>query len=104
MAFLDKLLRKSTGSTGRNWTIGKRIKIMTLVGAAITLLVGVISIYSLNKIEDNSTKLEEQFLPVWSSTSALMKKVRRTNYYFFKYHNSQTNSMYQKAISHFNEI
>src|SRR5699024_2701105 len=101
MAFLDNLLGKSTGPTGRNWTIGKRIKIMTLVCAAITLLVGGISVYSLTIIEDNSLQLKEEYLPEWSSTSALLKKLQDADYYFLRYHAGRDGKMYRNVTASF---
>lgn len=41
----------SGGSIFDNWTISKRVLLLTLTVATVTLILGAISIFSLNKID-----------------------------------------------------
>ena len=104
MAFLDNLLGKTGGLSGRNWTIGKRMRIMTLVGATITLIVGAISIFSLNKINGYSEILVNQYISEWGTATAFEQAVRKSGYEYQQYRNTGDVSMYKQAMSRFKKI
>ena len=104
MALLDNLPGGLGGQAGNDWTIGKRIKTLTAVSASITLLVGAISIFSLNKINGYSEILVSQYISEWGTTTAFEQAVRKSGYEYQQYRSTGDVSMYKQAMSRFKKI
>jgi len=63
MSFIKNTMSGSNLSdSGDSWTIGKRITTLTISGAAITLIVGVLAIYAFYKVNNYTAKINKVYL------------------------------------------
>jgi len=105
MAFIKNLKGSSNISGSSNgWTIKKRIRILALTGMTITLILGAISVYSLNKIDKDTTNVSKKYVPEWASTAALDQSVSSANRSFLLYINSGSKADYDAAIAKFDTV
>lgn len=104
MAMLDKIGASGSHRGSDRWTIGKRIRILALAGTAITLIVGALSIYSLNKIDNDTVEISKKYVPEWASTAALDQAVRAADRNFLRYMNSGSKADYDAAIAKFDTV
>lgn len=105
MAFLDKFNGNSGLSPeGNNWTIGKRITMLTASGVAITLLVGAIAIFAFNKIDGYSDTLVDVYVSKWESSQALDQTVRKAGSEYLRYTQNSEDQFYEQAIEYFPKI
>ncbi|MEL7833575.1 methyl-accepting chemotaxis protein [Fodinibius sp. Rm-B-1B1-1] len=103
MAFTEKI----TGSGSDNneqWTIGKRIKLLTYGGVALTLIIGAIAIYAFNNINSSMTIIDEAYIQEWGSSAALDIAVRNADSDFQRYMRTGEDADYEQAISRFEKI
>lgn len=87
-----------------NWTIGKRVLFLTLTAAAVTLVLGAISIFSLNKIDGYAKDLSNVYLNEWGSAAALETAVRSAGYEHMEYSNTANEEFIKSALSRFDKI
>ena len=80
MAFLDNLFGGSDGLAGDEWTIGKRIMALSLGGIAIILVLGVVAMYALNMINNNSDMLVDRNLSELNLANTIEKETRKAGY------------------------
>ncbi|WP_340103502.1 methyl-accepting chemotaxis protein [Rhodohalobacter sp. 8-1] len=104
MSKLKELFEGLTSSSGGSLTIGKKIMLLGIGGAAITLLLGLVAIFSLAKINTNSDKLVNTYLPESGITSALDKNVRQAGSSILSYNQTFDEQYWEQAISDFSEI
>ncbi|MDR8392858.1 methyl-accepting chemotaxis protein [Aliifodinibius sp. S!AR15-10] len=105
MDFFNNITSESgSGVNDDSWTIGKRIMALTIVSAVITLIVGGISIFSLNKINGYSDTLVNQYVQEWGTTTAFEKAIRKAGYEFLQYRYTGNKKLYNQAISRFEKI
>ena len=94
-----------SGNSGEgNWTIGKRIMLLTIIASSITLILGGISIFSLNKIDGYSESLNNISLNEWGTSAAFDQAVRKAGYEFLQYKLSREDKYFEAATSHFKKI
>src|SRR6056297_1962048 len=87
-----------------NWTIGKRITFLTLSAAAITLILGTISIIALNKIDNYSDRLVNVYISEWSTGTALEQTIRKSGHEYLQYKLTDDDQYFDLVISHFDKI
>jgi len=105
MSFIQKITGGSNSSGSHDgWTIGKRIRMLALAGTTITLIVGAISIFSLNKIDNHMTEISKKYVPEWGSAAALDQAVRSVNVNFLQYMNSGSKDDYDAAIAKLDNV
>ncbi|PAU95001.1 hypothetical protein CK503_05935, partial [Aliifodinibius salipaludis] len=105
MAFLDRFNGDSGSNPGENnWTIGKRIKMLTASGVSITLLVGAIAFYALNAISGYSDTLVNIYISEWGSSQALDQTIRKAGNEYLRYSQSNEDQYYEQAIGRFPKI
>lgn len=73
-------------------------------GAAITLLLGVVAIISLNLINSNSDQLVNTYLPEWDISAALDEQVRRANSNILSYNQSFDEQYWGQVEENFTAI
>jgi len=94
----------ASNNIGGSLTIGKRIMLLGVGGAAITLLLGVVAIFSLSKINSNSDKLVNTYLPESEITSALDANVREAGSSILSYNQTFDQKYWEQAAAYFSEI
>src|SRR6056297_1205638 len=94
----------ASNNIGGSLTIGKRIMLLGVGGAAITLLLGVVAIFSLSKINNNSDKLVNTYLPESEITSALDANVREAGSSILSYNQTFDQKYWEQAAAYFSEI
>lgn len=99
--FFDSIASSNSGGT---FTIGKKIMLLGVGGAAITLLLGLVAIFSLTKINTNSDKLVNTYLPESDITSALDQNVRQAGSSILSYNQTFDEQYWEQAINNFSEI
>lgn len=108
MSIKEKFLSKldsEKGSVGKNnKTIGQRILFLTIAGAAVTLIVGAISIFSLTKIDTYAEDISEVYLSEWGSAAALEIAVRNAGYEQLQYSNTSNEEYIEAALGRFEKI
>lgn len=90
--------------TEGDWTIGKRIKLLTYGGGAVTLLVAALAVYAFFTIDNYSTEVEKAYVPEWSSAVNLERSIRGTNNDFRRYIQSESTEDWEGTISRYDEI
>src|SRR6056297_2253462 len=93
-----------SNNVGGSLTIGKRIMLLGVGGAAITLLLGIVAIFSLSKINNNSDKLVNTYLPESEITSALDANVREAGSSILSYNQTFDQKYWEQASNNFTEI
>ena len=93
-----------SNNVGGSLTIGKRIMLLGVGGAAITLLLGIVAIFSLSKINNNSDKLVNTYLPESEITSALDANVREAGSSILSYNQTFNQEYWEQASNNFTEI
>ncbi|SMO82053.1 methyl-accepting chemotaxis protein [Gracilimonas mengyeensis] len=108
MSIKDQILSKisaGSASVGNDkQTIGQRILTLTVIASAITLLVGVIAIFSFTKVDKNATLIADIYLSEWGSAAALEQAVRKAGYEHLQYTASGNEEYMQTALSRFEKI
>lgn len=94
----------SSGKENSTWTIGKRIMLLGLGGAAITLVIGVIAIGSLFMINRNANALVDVYLPELDIASELETEVRETGFFILRYSQSFDEQYWTAASGRFKNI
>lgn len=94
----------TSSSGGGSFTIGKKIMLLGIGGATITLVLGLVAIFSLAKINTNSEKLVNTFLPESDITSALDVNVRKAGSSILSYNQTFDEQYWEQATNNFSEI
>lgn len=94
----------TSGNSGGTFTIGKKIMLLGVGGAAITLLLGLVAIFSLTKINTNSDSLVNTYLPESEITSALDENVRKAGSSILSYNQTFDEQYWEQASTSFSEI
>lgn len=93
-----------SGKTGGGLTIGKKIMLLGGGGAVITLLLGLVAIFSLTMINTNSDELVNTYLPEWDITSSLDNKVRQAGTTILSYNQNYDEQFWDQTQEIFTEI
>lgn len=101
MSLLNKFFKNRSDSS--NWTIGKRVGVLTVGGAVITLILGALAIYAFINVDGYAKKLDQVYLPEWDSTQSLDQAVRNANRDYLKYSISRDEAYYEEATSAFKD-
>jgi|GEM_PF-484709 len=94
----------SSANGESKWTIGKRIMFLGLGGAAITLLLGLVAIFSLSMINSNSDTLVNQSLPEWNIAAELDGQVRDAGLSIMQYNQTFDRQYWEETTRRFEEI
>ncbi|MDR8392856.1 methyl-accepting chemotaxis protein [Aliifodinibius sp. S!AR15-10] len=98
MSFLDSFTGGSgSGVSDDSWTIGKRIMALTLGGASIILMLGLVAMYALNMINNNSNTLVNEKLSEWDLANAIEAETRQVGINLEKYSTSQDSMHFGEA-------
>jgi chromosome segregation ATPase len=92
------------GKGFENWTIGKRVLFLTIATATVTLILGAISIFSLNKIDGYTDKLSNIYLNEWGSADALATAVQFTGHDHLEYSSTANEDYIKSALARFDKI
>lgn len=87
-----------------SWNIKKRIFSLTMAAAGVTLILGVVSIFSLLKIDGYTETLTDVYIAEWSSASAFEQAVRKTGYEHLQYSMTNGEAYFDSAMSRFDVI
>ncbi|MGN8226739.1 methyl-accepting chemotaxis protein [Gracilimonas sp. BCB1] len=87
-----------------SWTIGKRIFFLTASAAVVTLILGAIALFSLSKIQSNTTSLSEVSFNEWGTAAAFETAVRKAGYEHLQFTNTNDISYMETALSRFEKI
>ena len=93
-----------TSNIGGSFTIGKRIMLLGVGGSVITLILGLVAIFSLSIINSNSNELVEVYLPEWDIVSQLDEQVREAGSAIKSYNETFEESYWQHATENFDAI
>lgn len=105
MSFIKNTIGDITNaSIGGNWTIGKRIMLLGLGGAAITFLLGVVAIASLYMINKNADSLVNIYLPEMDISSEIEKNVREVGTNILNYSQEFEKEYWTSATERFINI
>lgn len=73
-------------------------------GAAITLVLGLVGIFSLTQINSNADQLAYVYLPEWDIAADLEKNVRLSDNGILQYNQNYSEEYWEEATSHFTAI
>lgn len=107
MSSINKYINNITqgGKAGESsWTIGKRISFLTGSAAVVTLILGAIALFSLNRIQDNATSLSDISFNEWGTAAAFETAVRKAGYEHLQFTNTNDVSYMETALSRFEKI
>jgi methyl-accepting chemotaxis protein len=93
-----------TSNIGASFTIGKRIMLLGVGGSVITLILGIVAIFSLTIINSNSNELVEVYLPEWDIASKLDEQVREAGSAIKSYNETFEEVHWQQATENFDAI
>lgn len=93
-----------TSSSKNEWTIGKRIYVLSAISAVITLILGVLAIYALTSINQNSNKLSEAYHPEWRLSTQLQENVAEIGFTHLRYQLKYDKDLYDYMMVYFNKI
>ena len=91
----------SSGETKGNWTIGKKVVALALGGAAITLVLGLLAMFAMNRIDGFADRMEKAYLPEWDVSVAIETEMWEAGYNMVLFSLSKEDSYYQLAQKHF---
>ena len=95
---------KTEKSSNSNWTVGKRIYVLSAISAFITLVLGVLSIYVLTSINGNTRELKEAYHPEWRLSSQLQENVAEIGFTHLRYQLNYDEDLYDYMIVYFHKI
>lgn len=86
MSLQKKILNIGTEAQGQEgWTIGKRIVFLSVGGTAIILLLGAISIFALNTINNYSEAMVDESIVEWRLANNVEREAREIGYHINQY-------------------
>lgn len=100
--FITNILSSSTGDS--SFTIGKKIMLLGGSGAAITLVLGLVGIFSLTQINTNADKLANVYLPELDIAADIEKNVRLAGNGILRYNQNYNDDYWQEVSSYFTSI
>ena len=103
MAFIDKFGANSAGN-GKNWTVGKRFMVVTFVGSGIIMLLGLISMFALNRINNYEERLVNAYIAEWEQATTFEQEVRNVGYDQLQYSKTKDNKKYEQALARFETL
>jgi len=86
---------------GGQWTIGKRILLLSAGGAVITLILGILAIYSLSEIDQNATELVNEHLPELEVATTIETEMWEAGYNMVLYSLTLDQEMFDNAQVNF---
>lgn len=108
MSFSNKYLNKITAGVGTQGgdkrTIGQRIFLLTIATSAVTLILGAVAIFSLNKIDGYATSLSDISFNEWGTAAAFETAVRKAGYEHLAYSSTGNEEDIQAALGRFDKI
>ncbi len=108
MAIKEKLFDKLTAGSNSvgegKKTIGQQIMLLTLVASVIALIVGGISMYSLNKVDGHASLISDIYISEWGSAAALEQAVRNAGYEHLQYSSKGGDEYIETALGRFQKI
>jgi len=100
---IDKFSSTGSSESGSK-TIGQMILFLTVTAAAITLILGAISIFTLTKIEKNAEVNSTVYMSEWGSAAALEIAVRNAGYEHLKFTSTSDKEFIESALGRFDKI
>src|SRR5699024_25938 len=97
---LDKYGRAESQAKGvdkSSWTISKRIMLLTMGGTAIILILGVVAMYALNMINNNSNTLVKENLSEWDLANKIETEARKVGHNLDIFSNNNDSTAWNKA-------
>ena len=91
-------------SVSNDWTIGKRIMVLTAASTIITLLLGSASFFSLRTLKNESKLLSDAYLNEWGSAAAYEQTLRTVGYEYMQFSHTHDRSYMDKAVSRFDKL
>lgn len=95
---------KTEKPSDSNWTVGKRIYVLSAISAFITLVLGILSIYVLTSINQNTKELTEAYHPEWRLSSQLQENVAEIGFTHLRYQLEYDKDLYNYMMVYFNKI
>ncbi|REL38697.1 methyl-accepting chemotaxis protein [Rhodohalobacter sp. SW132] len=95
---------QSSGAANSKWTIGKRIMLLGLGGAAITLVIGLIAVVSLFMIDRNADALVEVHLPELNIATSLDTEIREIGIHILNYSQTFDTQHWDVASERFSNV
>ncbi len=99
-----KNITQGVSAAEGSWTIGKRIFFLTAASAVVTLILGGIALFSLSKIQSNTTSLSEVSFNEWGTAAAFETAVRKAGYEHLQFSNTNDISYMESALGRFDKI
>lgn len=97
----DNIFKVGKNTDGGQWTIGKRILLLSAGGAVITLILGILAIFSLSEIDQNATELVNEYLPELEVASTIETEMWEGGYNMVLYSLTLDQEMFDKAQVNF---
>ncbi|MEX2479042.1 MAG: methyl-accepting chemotaxis protein [Gracilimonas sp.] len=102
--FKNKLQHFSeSGDSNGKWTIGKRIMALALGGTAITLILGLLAIFAMNRINGYADRLTSAYVPETELASVFEEEIREIGYSMQEYEINEDVSYYESVTVRFSE-
>jgi methyl-accepting chemotaxis protein len=97
----DNISKVRKSADGGKWTIGKQILLLSAGGAVITLILGILAIFSLTEIDQNATELVNEYLPELEVASTIETEMWEAGYNMVLYSLTLDQEMYDNAQVNF---
>lgn len=105
MGFIKKLFRKFASQYGDNQrTIGKRILLIVAGGSLMTLLVGLVAVYSLSNINGYTDELVDVNIPEWNVANSIENDMWESGYNLSRYNVTRKDTLYKQAVMRLDSI
>lgn len=105
MGFIRKILQKTASRYGNEQqTIGKRILLIVLGGSLMTLIVGIVAIYSLTTIDRNTKELVDINIPEWNVANSIENNMWESGYNLSRYNTTHKDTLYQTAVAKLDSV
>lgn len=96
-----KGLFENNNSTGKDFTVGKRILLLSAGGAAITFILGAVAFVALSTIDNYSDQLVNAYLPEWRIAGSIETELREAAYNITLYENTAESVYLESAEKSF---
>lgn len=97
----NSIFNVGKSTDGGQWTIGKRILLLSGGGAVITLILGILAIFSLSEIDQNATELVNEYLPELEVASTIETEMWEGGYNMVLYSLTLDQEMFDNAQVNF---
>lgn len=105
MGKFKKLFRKFVSKYGnKKRTIGKRILRIIVGGSLLILIIGLATVFFLNKINNNTTRLTDVNISEWKTANAIETDMWAVGYTLTRYSATYKDTLYKTAVSKLDSI